>query len=106
MQITEKIETLFKKCKCSVTITYNNHKDGYETVDTYITNLKQNSIIDNDDIELDILEKMKELDTIIEIQFYPDTPIGSYTIYLLERENPFPLGEGMRATNLGFQYIV
>ena len=81
MQITEKIETLFKKCKCSVTTTNNNHKNGYKTVDTNITNLKQNSIIDNDDISLDILEKMKELDTIIEIQFYPDTPIGSYSVY-------------------------
>ena len=26
--------------------------------------------------------------------------------YLLERENPFPLGEGMRATNLDSQCIV
>jgi hypothetical protein len=24
---------------------------------------------------------MKELDTIIEIHFYPDTPIGGYSIY-------------------------
>jgi len=81
MQINEKIETLFKKCKCSVTITYNKHKDFYENVDAYITNLICHSIIDKDDIELDIIKHMKELDTIIEIHFYPDTPIGGYSIY-------------------------
>lgn len=27
-------------------------------------------------------------------------------VYILERENPFPSGEGMRATNLDSQYIV
>ena len=39
-----------------------------------------------EDISKEVYEKMIELNTIIELQFYPDTPIGSYKIYHYDLE--------------------
>ena len=41
---------------------------------------------DKDDIESDVLNKMIETNTMIELQFYPDTPIGFYKIYHYDLE--------------------
>ena len=70
-----KLKELIKKTKCSVTITVNNHRDYYETIEKYI-NLEKRK-----EISSDIWEKMIESDTCIELQVYPETPIGFYVIY-------------------------
>ena len=76
-----KLKELISLCKASVTISTNNHKDNYQTIDDYVNDL----IFINEDIisEIgnDVYEKMIELDTIIVIYAYPLTPIGSYIIY-------------------------
>lgn len=81
----EKLNKLILRCKCGVHLTINQHRDYYETVEQYF---KSNPITEEDleDIDKDIYEKMKELNTIIELQFYPDTPIGSYKIYHYDLE--------------------
>ena len=50
-------------------------------IEQFVNELKENRIIDEDDISKDVLQKMIEKDTIIELTFYPDTPVGSYIIY-------------------------
>tara|TARA_R110000782_G_scaffold82986_1_gene163007 strand:+ start:56 stop:319 length:264 start_codon:yes stop_codon:yes gene_type:complete len=77
----KKLQELIKKTKCSVTITVNNHRDYYETIEKYINIEKRK------DISNDIWQKMIESDTCIELQVYPDTPIGFYVIYHYDIEN-------------------
>jgi hypothetical protein len=72
----EKLNELISLCKASVTITINNHKDGYQTVLEHIDSIGVKKYISED-----VLNKMVNKDTVIELQAYPDTPIGSYTIY-------------------------
>ena len=76
----EKLKELVNKCKCGVHITVNGHKDYYETVEQHFK-LNPTAEEDLEDIETDVYEKMKELNTIVEVQYYPDTPIGFYKIY-------------------------
>ena len=70
------MEELLKLCKCGVYLNVNEHRDYYQTVEEF---LKDNEELK--DIEEDIYNKMVELDSIIRLQFYPTTPIGSYTLY-------------------------
>ena len=70
-----KLTELIKEAKFSVSITANNHRDYYETIEQYI------KAEERKDISNDIWLKMIELDTCIELQVYPNTPIGSFTIY-------------------------
>ena len=73
-----KLNELIKLCKYGVHITINNHRDYYETVDEHFSRIFIDEI---NDIPVNIYKKMIELNTIVKIQFYPTTPIGSYTIY-------------------------
>jgi hypothetical protein len=52
------------------------YKDGSEVIKSHPINEE-----DLEDIDKDVYEKMKELNTIIELQYYPDTPIGFYKVY-------------------------
>jgi len=71
----QKLQELIKKTKCSVSVEINIHRDYYETIENYIEPEERN------DISNDVWLKMIELDTCIELQVYPDTPIGFYVIY-------------------------
>jgi hypothetical protein len=55
------------------------------SVKDYLNNLIELNVIDSEDMVYS--KEMIERDTIIELQFYPDTPIGSCTIihYDLEK---------------------
>jgi hypothetical protein len=94
----EKLETLIEKCKCGVHITVNAHRDYYETVEQHF---KSNPITEEDleDIEPDVYDKMKELNTIIELQYYPDTPIGFYKVYHYDIEKA--IDEALSSLNGG-----
>ncbi len=69
-----KLNKIKDMCKSSVSVGINCHKDVYESVAQHING-------DIDEIDTGVLSKMIELDTVIEIRFYPDTPIGFYTVY-------------------------
>lgn len=71
----DKLKELVSLCKASVEISVNDHKDYYETVDQYISEKER------EDIKPEVFAEMVERDTIVTVQAYPDTPIGSYTIY-------------------------
>ena len=78
--IMNELKELLSKCKASVSITVNQHRDYYQSVKDYIEEQAQ---LDEDLIEeigLDVYEEMQKTNTVIEIQAYPDTPIGSYRI--------------------------
>ncbi len=76
-----KLKELLSKCNSSVSITVNKHRDYSQSVEYYI---KERSFIDEElieEINWEVYEEMKKTNTIIEIQVYPDTPIGSYRLF-------------------------
>ena len=71
-----KIEQLITKCKNSINLTINLHKDYYETVEQRLQ-----TIDPDNDVDDDVRRKMIDMDQIVELQFYPYTSVGSYVIY-------------------------
>mgnify|MGYP000091143788 CR=1 FL=1 len=72
-----KLQELLDKCNCGVYLTVNQHRNYYLSVDEHLNDME----IGSDDLDQETRYKMVELNTIIEIQFYPDTPIGFYRVY-------------------------
>ena len=75
----KKLNELLSKCKCGVHLIVNQHRDYYQTAEERIGEFY--SLGCDPDIADEVRSKMVENDYIIELQFYPDTPIGSYTVY-------------------------
>lgn len=76
----DKLKKILSLCKCSVSLEVNKHRNYYQSAEEYI---------DQDlacrgcppDIDAETRHNMITSDTIIEFQFYPNTPIGFYDIY-------------------------
>lgn len=68
----EKLKHLISKCKGSVTVEVNGHRDCYETVEDYL----QDDETWLEETDPEVVRKMIELDNIITILFYQHTPIG------------------------------
>lgn len=66
-------------CKCSVSVEVNRHRDYYDTATEAL--VEYDSYGSRLQIADDVREEMIKRDTIVIIQFYPDTPIGSYSVY-------------------------
>jgi len=71
----QRLIQLIEACKCSVHITVNQHRDYYESVDVYMSNR------DDAEVAPEVLQKMIESDTVIQVQCYPRTPIGSFSVF-------------------------
>jgi len=85
----EKLNELIKLCKCGIYLNINTHRDEYKTVEEYFESPIYKE--DLDDMPAELFNKMKELDTIIELQFYPTTPVGFYKIYHYDLETAIDL---------------
>jgi hypothetical protein len=98
----DKLKLLLSKCKCAVHLTVNQHRGYYMTAESYIDDditailLSSESPLDE---YLEHRDKMIETDTIIELQFYPDTPVGSYLIYHYDIE--MAIDEALRCLEEG-----
>ena len=75
---TTKLEKIITRCQSGFYLEVNTHKDEYLTAQDKIDYLL--SIV-NQDIPDDVHLRMIELDNIVEMTCYPDTPIGSYSVY-------------------------
>jgi hypothetical protein len=90
----ERLLEIIEVFKASVTLRVNDHKDMYQSVKEYVED--QGWI----DVEDDVLEGMIEKDSIIDLHFYPVTPIGFYNIthydldYVLDRAIDILKSEG------------
>jgi hypothetical protein len=71
----KELTELQQKCFFSITIRINNHRDNYEDVRTHFQNIYEDDERVFDDIAggAKTLNKMIELDTIIEVQAYPES---------------------------------
>jgi hypothetical protein len=74
------LHKLLARCKASVTLRVNAHRDIYESAEAYLIRAAEQNQ-DEPLAEPDVVEEMIERDTIIELLVYPDTPIGSYSIW-------------------------
>ena len=79
-----KLKELLSKCKASVSITVNKHRDYYQSVEEHI---EEQALIDEeliDEIGKEVYEEMKKTNTIVEIQAYPESNdiIGLKDIFL------------------------
>ena len=71
-----KLKEIMSLCKASVTVTINDHKGVYQSVEEYL------SFGDTlEDIDPAVLKEMIKRDTIITVQAYPHTPIGFYKVW-------------------------
>jgi hypothetical protein len=77
--MTEKLAKLLARCKCGVYLTVNEHRDYYETAETRLDEHYAHYECPPE-FAPEVRAKMIETDTIIDLQFYPDTPIGSYQL--------------------------
>ena len=74
----DKLKELLRKCKCGVYLTVNEHRDSHMTVEE---SLKEHDESESPpDISFEVRAKMIETNTIIELQFYPRTPLSSYFV--------------------------
>lgn len=74
----DKLKQLLARCKCGVFLTVNEHRDYYQSATERLDELACMEC--PPEYTDEVRAKMIETNTIIELQFYPDTPIGSYTV--------------------------
>ncbi len=73
--IMEKLNQLISLCKAAVSIEVNEHRNSYEPVEQYLR------LYDfGNELDPGILQEIINRDTVIVVQFYPQTPIGFYVL--------------------------
>ncbi len=75
----EKLQKLLDKCKCGVNLTVNQHRNYYQTAEEALK--EKEGYECPPEIEPEVRAAMIDKNVIIDLQFYPHTPIGSYNIY-------------------------
>jgi len=75
----EKLQKLLDKCKYGVHLAVNQHRDYYQTAEDALK--EKEGYECPPEIEPEVREIMIKKNVIIDLQFYPNTPIGSYSIY-------------------------
>ena len=73
----EKLKELISLCKGAVYIYININRDSYNTVAEELIYLKCTGVVIDSDIEKEMITR----DSLIEVQAYPHTPIGSYSVF-------------------------
>jgi len=75
----EKLQNLLDKSKCGVYLIVNQHRDCYQTAEEALK--EKEGYECPPEINPEVRKAMIDKNIIIDLQFYPDTPIGSYSIY-------------------------
>jgi hypothetical protein len=76
MNQMDKLRKLFMLCKAGVFIEYNEHKLYNDTVAEFLIGQGEREYI-----EINVWDKMIELDTIIGIEFHPDAFVDSHSVF-------------------------
>lgn len=74
------LQELLDRCKCGVFLEVNRHRDYYQTAEEALKECDDDRECPPE-IEPDVRAEMIRLNTIVRLQFYPNTPISSYEIY-------------------------
>lgn len=91
----EKLQQLIAASKYGLNISINPHKGVYQTIEEYLENpFKQ------DDVSYSDVMDMEMMGSLIEIQSYPDSPIGFQMIYHWNLEKAIDIAiEAIKAIN-------
>ena len=76
----DKLKELLSLCKCQVSIEVNEHRNCYQSVEDWFDEI-WDSEETKKEIDTEVFNKMKQLNTIITIQAYNKTPVGFFIIY-------------------------
>lgn len=80
MNTTDKLKEVISRCKASVRVEVNEHRDYYMTAEASLTELDERG--DRPlEIAPEVRAEMIRTNTIVNLHFYPHTPIGFYEIY-------------------------
>lgn len=74
----DKLKLLMSHCKCGVYLTVNEHRDYYQSAEVKLEEYAVREC--PPDISDETRAGIVKTDTIIDLQFYPDTPIGFYHV--------------------------
>jgi hypothetical protein len=77
--MSDKLKTLMSKCECSVYLRINDHRNIYKSAIEALEEAQHYEC--PPEIDSAVRQRMIETNTIIELQFYPHTPISSYDIW-------------------------
>ena len=81
----DKIQELVYLCSGSVTISINDHRSHYQSIEEEIEEVAiigGESYVDLfEEIGRDVVQEMINRNQMVKIQFYPNTPIGFYMVY-------------------------
>ena len=69
---------LLSLCKCGIYLTVNEHRDYYQSAEEKLNEMHERE--EDPDITDEVRKKIIETNNIIILQFYPNTPIGSFTV--------------------------
>lgn len=72
------MEEIIKRCKCGVFLSVNEYRDYYDTITDAVKEHKERNL---GDISSDLEARIIAADTLYELQFYPDTPVGFHVVY-------------------------
>jgi ferritin-like protein len=70
------LEFIASRCQCEVSVEINSHRNFCESVLDYLRGPDDST----DDIAPDVLNEMVARNSLVVVQFYPDTPIGFYAV--------------------------
>lgn len=70
------LNKLISLCKGGVYLSVNEHKNIYESAKEYLMRDQ-----DIQDVHHEVFEKMVEFDCVVELQYYPNTPVGFNRVY-------------------------
>lgn len=86
MNTQEKIDYIVKECKGAVWLTFNEHRDNYQTIPQYFDVLILCGSMDKEDISEDILNEMIKRDTLISLIMCTSSTNGHYDLYHYDLE--------------------
>lgn len=74
--VMDKLKELVSRCKCGVSVEINGHKNVYQTAEEALDCFKAFGF----HTEPAVRARIIEADTLVEIHFYPETPVGFYKV--------------------------
>ena len=78
--VTDKLSELVSLCNFGVYIKVNPHRDLYKTACDWVRDHQFMFSYCIDDIDPEVISEMMRTDTVVDIQFYPSTPVGFYRV--------------------------
>jgi hypothetical protein len=90
----DKLKTLIERCKCGVYLTINDHRNIHQSVTDALFEYASEGF----EIATEVQAEIVETDTLIDLQFYPDTPVGSYRV--IHYDLDLALNEALKALNI------